>query len=190
MKKYKLLSKFLFILLLSLVLTSCKSEGSIGNNAPEPTIKIKNIAENANPDANTFVFSGSDNSSFFKEVFWSKSEKNNFYKGQIKTNDINIDETFNKEKIIESPLPKKYELTASLNVSAVKPNMILGKLKDDLGQEYTWEQPFKRESVDHNYVIDLPSFKGKTAKIAIRFVWLNNKECYGVADQLFILKKQ
>ncbi|MCM3736405.1 M56 family metallopeptidase [Bacillus cytotoxicus] len=170
---------------------------SMDEEAPDPGLDITDISKKTKKERHTVVLPTETHRSLFKEVFWNQSKKGEFYKGQIQTNDIDIDQAFANETIEISPLPSKYKMDASFSRKNPWPVFILGKLKDEKGNTYTWKQPYQNEYpyqdpilyLDH--VVDLPNFEGETAKVALRFIWLTDEgKCYGVGDKLFMLKKQ
>ncbi|WP_020061320.1 M56 family metallopeptidase [Bacillus sp. 123MFChir2] len=170
---------------------------SMDEEAPDPGLDITDISKKTKKERHTVVLPTETHRSLFKEVFWNQSKKGELYKGQIQTNDIDIDQAFANETVEISPLPSKYKMAASFSRKNPWPVFILGKLKDEKGNTYTWKQPYQNEHpyqdpilyLDH--VVDLPNFEGETAKVALRFIWLTDEgKCYGVGDKLFMLKKQ
>ena len=42
----------------------------------------------------------------------------------------------------------------------------------------------------YQYEVEFPKFEGERANFSFRYIWLNKEnKCYGVADQLLILKR-
>lgn len=188
----------LLLLLMLVIITSCnKNHKDLLNQkdsqAPEPSIDIVDMSRNSKTETNNmFVFV--DNHTYFNQVFWNETKKDNFYKKQIETNDVDIDMVLKDRALESGPLFENYQLAATFTSKSEKPSFILGQIKDENGKIYRWKQPYEwkeKEANEKNALVNLPSFEGKTAKVALRFIWLNdNQKCYGVVDQFIILKKQ
>lgn len=174
-----------------------ENEISLDQEVPDSGLSVTDIAGKTKKERHSYVFATELNRSSFTEVFWNQSKKGELYKGQIETNDMDIEQAFANKTLAVGPLPSKYKIDASFSRKNPWPAYVLGKLQDEKGNTYTWKQPYQNEKpyqdpilyLDH--VIDIPTFEGETAKVALRFIWLNDKgECYGVGDKLFLLKKQ
>lgn len=156
---------------------------------PQPSVKITDNSKNSKKESNSFIFT-EQKDILFKQIFWNKTQKSDFYQNQIKTNDTDIDKIFEQEQLTPGPLPKNYEISMNLSEKELKPSVILGKIKDEKGNSYNWEQPYQRKDNDSSYLINIPDFQGESAKVSLRIIWLNDDDkCYGVAEQLMILKK-
>ncbi|PET37893.1 hypothetical protein CN520_24450 [Bacillus cereus] len=183
----------LLLLLLLVMTTSCNKiyKGAHKNaKAPEPSIDIMDMSRYSKTESNNlFVFEG--NHSYINQVFWNESKKDNFYKKQLEVNDVNMD-TVLKNKVLEpGPMFQNYKLAATFSSKAAKPAVILGQIRDEKGHTYTWKEPYKTENSLDKGLVTLPKFEGETAKVALRYIWLNeDQKCYGVVDQFIILKKQ
>ncbi|MCY7769290.1 hypothetical protein MOF38_00375 [Bacillus haynesii] len=183
-----------FSLIVITALSACqtnKYNNVIKDNAPDPSVSVEDLDKNIKEGPNTFYFDTEQGRSLFDVVFWDELKEDHHYQGQIKNNDVKIDEVFKGKKIEIGPLPKHYELAMTFSQKEPFPSIILGKVKDDKGHTYNWKQSYDRKDADHAYLINLPEFKGEKAQVALRMVWLNkNGECIGVADKFFILDKQ
>ncbi|MED2038317.1 hypothetical protein P4V58_14130 [Bacillus wiedmannii] len=180
---------FSLILLLSILLltiTSCNKFSSDNSQAPEPSIDIVDMSKESKTEVNNmFVFI--DNYTVLNQIFWRGSEKEDFYKGQLKENDVNIAKSLENKPLKSGPLFENHKMSATFSSKALKPTLVLGKLEDDLGHTSTWKQSYTAEDA----VINIPEFEGETAKIALRFIWLDdNERCYGVVDTFVSVKKQ
>ncbi|PEJ98946.1 hypothetical protein [Bacillus wiedmannii] len=157
------------------------------DKAPRPSILIKDMSKR---ESNAFHFTNQD-SIIYNQIFWNKSQKEYFYPNEQEISDIDIDKEFGNKKLQPGVLPKNYELSMTYSNEHLKPSFILGKIKDEEGNLYNWKQEYSRVDSEHNYLIHIPEFKGNTAKVFMRNLWLNNDgKCYGVLDQLIYLKKE
>lgn len=193
-KKVKKIFLVYFSLIAITMLSACqtnKYNNVIKDKTPDPSIRIEDLDNNNKERPNIFYFDTEQGRSLFEVIFWDKMEDDHYYQGQIKNNDVRIDRVFKGKKIEVGPLPKNYELAMTFSQKEPFPSTILGKVQDDKGHTYNWKQSYESKAADHDYLINLPKFKGKKAKIALRMIWLNkNGDCIGVADKFFILEKQ
>ena len=75
-----------------------------------------------------------------------------------------------------------------------KPTYLLGRIEQIDGKVIQWKQEVKsvKEKAQMMFISMKLSFLNlkERANVSFRYIWLNKeKKCYGVADQLFILKK-
>lgn len=193
-KKVKKFFLVCFSLIVITTLSACqtnKYNNVIKDKAPDPSISIEDLGNSNKERPNIFYFDTEQGRSLFDVIFWDELKEDHYYQGQIKNNDVKIDTVFKGNKIEVGPLPQSYELAMTFSQKEPFPSNILGKVKDDKGHTYNWKQSYEREDTDHDYLINLPKFKGKKAKVALRMIWLNkNGDCIGVADKFFILEKQ
>lgn len=81
-----------------------------------------------------------------------------------------------------------------------KPTYLLGRIEQIDGKVIQWKQEVRsvqRKDANgvyqydvYQYEVEFPKFEGERANVSFRYIWLNKEnKCYGVADQLFILKK-
>lgn len=193
-KIVKKLFTFFSILIMISLISACQSSNfnnTIKDKAPDPSVSIKDLDNSTKNDSKIFYFDTEQKQSLFKVIFWENLKEDRYYQGQIKNNDVTIENVFKGEDLEVGPLPKNYELAMTFSQKEPPPSKILGKLKDDRGVTHQWEQPYASPDADHEYLINLPTFKGQKAKIALRMIWLNkDNDCIGVADKYFVVSKQ
>lgn len=184
---------FLILIMISLI-SACQSNkfnNTIKDRAPDPSVSIEDLDKNTKDNPKIFYFDTEQKQSLFKVIFWENLKEDHYYQGQIKNNDVAIENVFKGADIEVGPLPKNYELAMTFSQKEPPPSKILGKLKDDRGVTHQWEQPYDRLDADRDYLINLPTFKGQKAKIALRMIWLNkDNDCIGVADKYLIVSKK
>lgn len=179
-----------FIVLLFLITTSCNKISPKDSKAPEPSIDIIDMSKDSKMESNNmFVFE--NNYTYLKQIFWNESQKEEFYKGQIKVNDVNFNEVLKNKSLEAGPLFKDYKIQATFTSKTIKPSLILGKVEDEQGHTQNWKQSYVWEDSEEDGLIHLPTFEGKSAKVSLRFIWLNkDQKCYGIVDKFIILNKQ
>ncbi|MEH7674752.1 MULTISPECIES: hypothetical protein [Bacillus] len=189
----KLFTFFLILIMISLI-SACQSNNfnnTIKDKAPDPSISIKDLDNSTKDEPKIFYFDTEQKQSLFKVIFWEQLKEKHYYQGEIKNNDVAIENVFKREDIEVGPLPKNYELAMTFSQKEPPPTKILGKLKDDRGAIHQWEQSYDIPDADHDFLINLPKFKGQKAEIALRMIWLNkDNNCIGVADKYFVVSKQ
>ncbi|AZV55112.1 hypothetical protein ACPCYY_17925 [Bacillus pumilus] len=189
----KIFTFFLILLMISLI-SACQSNkfnNTIKDKAPDPSVSIKDLDNSTKDEPKLFYFDTEQKQSLFKVIFWENLKEDLYYQGQIKNNDVAIENVFKGEDLEVGPLPKNYELAMTFSQKEPTPTKILGKLKDDRGITHQWEQSYDIPDADHDFLINLPRFKGQKAEIALRMIWLNkDNNCIGVADKYFVVSKQ
>ncbi len=76
-----------------------------------------------------------------------------------------------------------------------KTSVSFGRIEQTDGKVIEWKQEVKsvkRKGTNdvYQYEVEFPKFEGERVNVSFRYIWLNKEnKCYGVADQMFILKK-
>ncbi|HDR4421468.1 TPA: hypothetical protein QCP59_002266 [Bacillus cereus] len=131
----------------------------------------------------------------FEQVFLGNETGDDFFQGQIDRNDITIKDKLSNKKLKSGVIPENYYVFLTGVTNKKKPTYLLGRIEQTDGKVIEWKQEVKsvkRKGTNdvYEYEVEFPKFEGERANVAFRYIWLNKEnKCYGVADQLFILKK-
>ena len=115
--------------------------------------------------------------------------------GQIERNDSLIEDKLSNKKLKSGVIPENYYVFLTGVTNKKKPTYLLGRIEQIDGKIIQWKQEVKsvkRKGTNdvYQYEVEFPKFEGERANVSFRYIWLNKEnKCYGVADQLFILKK-
>ncbi|MCY8208548.1 MULTISPECIES: hypothetical protein [Bacillus subtilis group] len=177
-----------------LMVSACAKNNEVKmvtDSVSEPIIVITDTSKDPKSENNDFWLDSESKNIYFKKIFWSSDFNNGpFYNKQVETNNADIKKLLEDKKTDIVPLPKHNKIEMVKELKHPTPNYILGKIRDEKGEEVTWKQTYKDPGPDADFQIKLPSFKGKSAVVSLRFIWLNeNHDCYGVADKIFNIKK-
>lgn len=131
----------------------------------------------------------------YEQVFSGNKNGNDFFQGQIDRNDIAIEDRLSDKNLKSGVIPENYYVFLSGVTNKKKPTYLLGRIEQTDGKVIEWKQEVKsvkRKGTNdvYQYEVEFPKFEGERANVAFRYIWLNKEnKCYGVADQLFILKR-
>ncbi|MGS7463219.1 hypothetical protein [Bacillus paranthracis] len=131
----------------------------------------------------------------YEQVFSGNKNGNDFFQGQIDRNDIAIEDRLSDKNLKSGVIPENYYVFLTGVTNEKKPTYLLGRIEQIDGKVIQWKQEVKsvkRKGTNdvYQYEVEFPKFEGERADVSFRYIWLNKeKKCYGVADQLFILKK-
>ena len=131
----------------------------------------------------------------YEQVFSGNKNGNDFFQGPIDRNDLAIEDRLSDKNLKSGVIPENYYVFLSGVTNKKKPTYLLGRIEQTDGKVIEWKQEVKsvkRKGTNdvYQYEVEFPKFEGERANVAFRYIWLNKEnKCYGVADQLFILKK-
>lgn len=177
-----------FSLLSICFLVSCQKE------VDEPIVIIQDsLTEKEN--LKSIELKGLRKNTVFEQVFFKSETGDDFYRGQIDRNDILIENKLSNKSLKVGVIPESYYIFLTGVTNKKKPTYLLGRIEQIDGKVIQWKQEVKsvkRKGTDdvYQYEVMFPKFEGEKANVSFRYIWLNKEnKCYGVADQLFILKK-
>ncbi|MED2984753.1 hypothetical protein P4311_25595 [Bacillus thuringiensis] len=130
-----------------------------------------------------------------EQVFLKSENGHDFFQGQIERNDSLIEGKLSNKKLKSGVIPENYYVFLTGVTNKKKPTYLLGRIEQIDGKIIQWKQEVKsvkRKGTNdvYQYEVEFPKFEGERANVSFRYIWLNKEnKCYGVADQLFILKK-
>ncbi|MCU5654907.1 hypothetical protein OCF56_13465 [Bacillus mycoides] len=187
----KLISKYIlvcfFILSISF-LVSCQKK------VDEPIVNIEDtLTEKGN--LKSIQLQEIKKNTIYEQVFFGNENGNDFFQGQIDRNDIAIEDKLLDKNLKSGVIPENYYVFLTGVTNKKKPTYLLGRIEQIDGKVIQWKQEFKsvqRKDANgvYQYEVEFPKFEGERANVSFRYIWLNKEnKCYGVADQLFILKK-
>ncbi|MBK5432833.1 hypothetical protein [Bacillus sp. TH25] len=192
----KLISKYIlvcfFILSISF-LVSCQKK------VDEPIVNIEDtLTEKGN--LKSIQLQEIKKNTIYEQVFFRNENGNDFFQGQIDRNDIAIEDKLLDKNLKSGVIPENYYVFLTGVTNKKKPTYLLGRIEQIDGKVIQWKQEVKsvqRKDANgvyqydvYQYEVEFPKFEGERANVSFRYIWLNKKnKCYGVADQLFILKK-
>ncbi|HFK1758254.1 hypothetical protein FO497_08110 [Bacillus cereus ATCC 10876] len=176
-----------FILSISF-LVSCQKK------VDEPIVHIEDtLTEKDN--LKSIELKGINKNTIFEQVFLESENGDDFFQGQIEKNDSLIEDKLSNKKLKLGVIPENYYVFLTGVTNKKKPKYLLGRIEQTDGEVIQWKQEVKsvkRKGTNdvYQYEVEFPKFEGERANVSFRYIWLNKeKKCYGVADQLFILKK-
>ncbi|MEK4745154.1 MULTISPECIES: hypothetical protein [unclassified Bacillus (in: firmicutes)] len=197
----KLISKYIlvcfFILSISF-LVSCQKK------VDEPIVNIEDtLTEKGN--LKSIQLQEIKKNTIYEQVFLGNENGNDFFQGQIDRNDIAIEDKLLDKNLKSGVIPENYYVFLTGVTNKKKPTYLLGRIEQIDGKVIQWKQEVKsvqRKDANgvyqydvyqydvYQYEVEFPKFEGERANVSFRYIWLNKEnKCYGVADQLFILKK-
>ncbi|MBG9599394.1 hypothetical protein ABE17_21430 [Bacillus mycoides] len=192
----KLISKYIlvcfFILSISF-LVSCQKK------VDEPIVNIEDtLTEKGN--LKSIQLQGIKKNTIYEQVFFGNENGNDFFQGQIDRSDIAIEDKLLDKNLKSGVIPENYYVFLTGVTNKKKPTYLLGRIEQIDGKVIQWKQEVKsvqRKDANgvyqydvYQYEVEFPKFEGERANVSFRYIWLNKEnKCYGVADQLFILKK-
>ncbi|MCC2352454.1 hypothetical protein [Bacillus pacificus] len=187
----KLISKYIlfccFILIICL-LASCHKK------VDEPIVNIEDtLTEKDN--LKSIQLKGINKNTVFEQVFLENETGDDFFQGQIDRNDIAIKDRFSDKNLKSGVIPENYYVFLTGVTNKKKPAYLLGRIEQTDGKVIEWKQEVKsvkRKGTNdvYQYEVEFPKFEGERVNVSFRYIWLNKEnKCYGVADQMFILKK-
>ncbi|RAN84539.1 hypothetical protein [Bacillus sp. SRB_331] len=192
----KLISKYIlvcfFILSISF-LVSCQKK------VDEPIVNIEDtLTEKGN--LKSIQLQEIKKNTIYEQVFFGNENGNDFFQGQIDRNDIAIEDKLLDKNLKSGVIPENYYVFLTGVTNKKKPTYLLGRIEQIDGKVIQWKQEVKsvqRKDANgayqydvYQYEVEFPKFEGERANVSFRYIWLNKEnKCYGVADQLFILKK-
>ena len=100
------------------LISACQSNNfnnTIKDKAPDPSVSIEDLDNSTKDDSKIFYFDTEQKQSLFKVIFWEKLKEDHYYQGQIKNNDVAIENVFKGEDIEVGPLPNNYELAMTFS---------------------------------------------------------------------------
>ncbi|MGR5959047.1 hypothetical protein ACT7DM_02100 [Bacillus cereus] len=130
-----------------------------------------------------------------EQVFLKSENGHDFFQGQIERNDSLIEDKLSNKKLKSGVIPENYYVFLTGVTNKKKPTYLLGRIEQIDGKIIQWKQEVKsvkRKGTNdvYQYEVEFPKFEGERANVSFRYIWLNKEnKCYGVANQLFILKK-
>ncbi|MBE7147228.1 hypothetical protein FUT12_06425 [Bacillus mycoides] len=187
----KLISKYIllcFFILSICFLASCQKE------MDEPIVNIQdNLTKKEN--LKSIRLQENNENTIFEQVFLESKNGDDFFQGQIERNDSLIESKLSNKKLKSGVIPENYYIFLTGVTNKKKPTYLLGRIEQTDGKVIQWKQEVKsvkrKDTNDvYQYEVMFPKFEGEKAHVSFRYIWVNKEnECYGVADQLFILKK-
>jgi hypothetical protein len=187
----KLISKYIllcFFILSICFLASCQKE------MDEPIVNIQdNLTKKEN--LKSIRLQENNENTIFEQVFLESKNGDDFFQGQIERNDSLIESKLSNKKLKSGVIPENYYIFLTGVTNKKKPTYLLGRIEQTDGKVIQWKQEVKsvkrKDTNDvYQYEVMFPKFEGEKAQVSFRYIWVNKEnECYGVADQLFILKK-
>ncbi|ANC10544.1 MULTISPECIES: hypothetical protein [Bacillus cereus group] len=179
---------FSFFLLGICFLVSCQKEVN------EPIVNIEDtLTEKEN--LKSIELKEVKKNTIFEQVFLGNKTGDDFYEGQIDTNDITIEDKLSNKNLKLGVIPENHYVFLTGITNEKKPSYLLGRIEQTDGKIIQWKQEVKnvkRKGTNdvYQYEVMFPKFEGEKVNVSFRYIWLNKEnECYGVANQLFILKK-
>ncbi|MDM5430462.1 hypothetical protein [Bacillus mycoides] len=192
----KLISKYIlvcFFILSINFLVSCQKK------VDEPIVNIEDtLTEKGN--LKSIQLQEIKKNTIYEQVFFGNENGNDFFQGQIDRNDIAIEDKLLDKNLKSGVIPENYYVFLTGVTNKKKPTYLLGRIEQIDGKVIQWKQEVKsvqRKDANgvyqydvYQYEVEFPKFEGERANVSFRYIWLNKEnKCYGVADQLFILKK-
>ncbi|CUB08708.1 hypothetical protein BN2127_JRS1_00492 [Bacillus cereus] len=160
----------------------------------EPIVNIQdNLTEKEN--LKSIQLQENNKNTIFEQVFLKSENGHDFFRGQIDRNDIAIEDKLLDKNLKSGVIPENYYVFLTGVTNKKKPTYLLGRIEQIDGKVIEWKQEVKsvkrKDTNDvYQYEVEFPKFEGERANVSFRYIWLNKEnKCYGVADQLFILKK-
>ncbi|WP_088292000.1 hypothetical protein [Bacillus mycoides] len=186
----KIISKYVlvcfFILSISF-LVSCQKK------VDEPIVNIEDtLTEKGN--LKSIQLQEIKKNTIYEQVFFGNENGNDFFQGQIDRNDIAIEDKLLDKNLKSGVIPENYYVFLTGVTNKKKPAYLLGRIEQIDGKVIQWKQEVKsvqrKDANVYQYEVEFPKFEGEKAHVSFRYIWVNKEnKCYGVADQLFMLKK-
>lgn len=186
----KIISKYVlvcFFLLSICFLVSCQKK------VDEPIVNIEDtLTEKGN--LKSIQLQEIKKNTIYEQVFLGNGNGNDFFQGQIDRNDIAIEDKLLDENLKLGVIPENYYVFLTGVTNKKKPAYLLGRIEQIDGKVIQWKQEVKsvqrKDANVYQYEVEFPKFEGEKAHVSFRYIWVNKEnKCYGVADQLFMLKK-